>query len=481
MDTGDIQKILAIATAALALLATFAKLYHNRIVAAKDAELHAKDRDLTMREQEAAGLRGELAAAREALVLRGADAATGDLGKLSAQLTEWLDASAKTLGAQGASLYLPFGSGDEAGDFPRGFAFVAVYNTDPSAARKARAIMLVENWTIVGQCWLHKQVTVDNALQKNQRHVASYDKQTGFVPAHALLSPVFSQQRPVGVIQFFNKGAADGGGAIAPSGFESADRLELQKQLASAGGEAMAERLQQFFAHPDWPAFLGLRDESTLENAAIMHLDLTNSSSMYDETPLIEAVTLMNRFNTYVHRTLAPFSAAIDRFSGDGTMVIFYFREFDAGDAANAAFRSVCAASALITGFSEFKMRQWRRLPQAAAAQIRLRITISLGPVASYNAGPRESQAPTATGPTVSRSAKMVAYAPRARDVVLIDDNVYKAIALQSPTHESAMRPFQDWKVPTEDVRTLAGFSFFEVDSAAFASAAASIRARPWT
>ena len=164
MDTGDIQKILAIATAGLALLATFAKLYHNRIVAAKDVELKAKDAELKAREhdlksaeQAASGLRAELATAREALVSRGADPSVGDLGKLDAQLTEWLAASAKTLGAQGASLYLPFGSGDEAGDFPRGFAFVAVYNADPSAARKARAIRLVENWTIVGQCWLHKQ------------------------------------------------------------------------------------------------------------------------------------------------------------------------------------------------------------------------------------------------------------------------------------------------------------------------------------
>ena len=75
----------------------------------------------------------------------------------------------------------------------------------------------------------------------------------------------------------------------------------------------------------------------------------------------------------------------------------------------------------------------------------------------------------------------MVAHAPRSRDVILIDDNVNKAITLQSPAHASAMHPFADWPAPAGEIRSLAGFSFFEIDPAAFAQAAAGIRARPWT
>lgn len=157
-------------------LATAAKLYHDRIVAGKDTELLIKQAEI-------ARINADLAKAEARARNAGADATPEqrDLGRLREQLTDLVEQLAKTLHAQAATLYVPiFPARDDALDFPRGFAFVAVYNVNPEAAAAILKMRLVETWTIVGECWSKGAVIGDNQLQANVRHVASYDKQSGF-------------------------------------------------------------------------------------------------------------------------------------------------------------------------------------------------------------------------------------------------------------------------------------------------------------
>jgi class 3 adenylate cyclase len=401
-----------------------------------------------------------------------------DLGKLRQQLGELVEHLAKSLGVQAASLYIPvLNERDDETSFPRAFAFVAVYNIDPVAAQAILKMRLVESWTIVGECWTKGTVVGDNALQGNVRHVASYDKQSGFAPVHTLATPVRWQGRPVGVLQLFNKTSAGDERKLEESGFTSVDRKDLAQALSDTTDAGIAGQTHYFLSNPDCVRFLGLQDEVNLENAVIMFIDLTRSSSLYGELPLLDAARLINRFNENVYHHLGAFGAVVERFNGDGTMVRFHFGGFAADrPEASPAFRAVCAAAVLVRDFKDFKSRRWRELPSSLASAINLRTAIAFGPVVSTNVGPRQFQAPTVMGQCVNRSARMVSCAPRDRNVVLVDDHVRKALLQIDREYESALREVKMVFDPTATgSASLAGHEYFEVSLEPFRLAAAEI------
>lgn len=455
-------------------IATMAKLYHDRVVAGKDTELRLKDAEIVR-------IQAELAKVQSQVRDADGDATTDqrDLARLRSQLMELVERLAKALGAQAASLYVPiFSTHDDRFEFPRGFAFVAAYNVDPAATEAILRMKLVETWTVVGECWTKGAVLSDNALQDNVRHVASYDQQSGFVPIHTLVSPVRWGDRQVGVIQVFNKTAPGGLHDLDPRGFDSEDRKALVEWVQDTGASGIADKTHHFQSSRDCARFLGLQGELDLENAAILYVDLTRSSSLFDEMPLLDAARLLNCFNEYVYRCMERFSAVVEKFSGDGTLVRFHYGGFNADQpASNPAFRAVCAAADMAKDFKDFKARHWKELADEVASDVRLRISISLGPVISTNVGPRQFQVPTVMGQCVNRAAKMVAYAPRDRDTVLVDDNVRKALLQIDRQHAGAMHEFTAWSdSAAASAPSLARHQYFELMHGPFRAAAAEFR-----
>lgn len=458
-------------------VATAAKLYHDRIVAGKNTELLIKDAEI-------ARMRADLAKAETRARNAGEDTTSDqrDLGKLRQQLTDLVEQLAKTMNAQAASLYVPiFTVRDDDAHFPRGFAFVAVHNNDAAAAAAILKMKLVETWTMVGECWAKGAVIGDNELQANVRHVASYDKQSGFVPVHTLVAPVHWQNRQVGVIQLFNKLAPGNTDVIDLNGFDADDRKTLAHALQDGSDAGIAAKTGQFQANRDCARFLGLQGEVNLENAAIMYVDLTRSSSIFNELALVDAARLINRFNEHVYQRISPFNAVVEKFSGDGTLVRFHYAGVDTDTPASSpAFRALCAAADLVGDFKEFKTRHWKSLANDVAGSVKLRISIALGPVISTNVGPRQFQVPTVMGQCVNRAAKLIAHAPRDRDVVLVDDHVRKALMQVDRTHAEALREFHDWADPVAaKSASLADHQYFEVAIEPFRLAAAELRLGP--
>lgn len=454
-------------------ISSLAKLYHDKVIAGKEIELKNKDAEL-------ARIRAELTRAESRA--KNAEDATSpgqrDLGKLREQLTEMVERLAKTLNAQAATLYVPlFTAGDQEAEFPRGYAFVAVYNIDPDASAAILRMKLVESWTIVGECWAKGMMMEDNALQANVRHMASYDAQSGFVPVHTLVAPVRWQNRQVGVIQFFNKTQPGNPHDIALNGFGSEDRKQLVELLQDTSDASFAAKTYYFQSNAEYVRLLGLQGEINLENAAILCVDLTRSSSLFRELPLIDAARLINRFNENVYQRMGRYAAVVEKFNGDGTLTRFHYGGFDTlKPASNPAFRAVCAATDLLGDFRDFKAKHWKQLSSEAANTIKLRVTIALGPVLSTNVGPRQFQVPTVMGQCVNRSAKMVGYAPRDRDVLLVDDNVRKALMQIERDYGRALTAFQHWNdAGGTTAASMAGHSYFEVDCEPFKRAAAEL------
>jgi class 3 adenylate cyclase len=455
-------------------IATLAKLYHDKVVTGKDTELKIKEGEIARLQSDLLKAQTQAKSAEE----HGAPAHR-DLLVLRTQLTGMIEHLAAALHAQAASLYIPvFNAGDEKSASPRSFAFVAAWNTDPGATAAILKMKLVESWTIVGECWDKATLIGSNNLQANVRHVASYDKQSGFVPVHTLVSPVHWQGRQIGIVQVFNKTLPGNAYDLDEHGFQSDDRRQLQETLQETSDAGMARTLHYFQSSPEAMRVLGLQDELNLENAVIMYIDLTQSSALFDELPLIDAARLINRFNQNIYKRIAPFSGIVEKFNGDGTLIRFHYVDFDSTvPMSNPVLRAVCAAADLLGEFRAFKAQRWRGLASDVADAVKLRITIALGPVVSTNMGPQQFQTPTAMGQCVNRSAKMIAYAPRDRDVMLVDDHVGRALKQIDERYLAALAAFDGWSPDTaRQSPSLAGHRYFEVTPEPFRRAAMDFR-----
>ena len=455
-------------------IATLAKLYHDKVVTGKDTELKIKDAEITRLQADLLRAQSRVRSAEE-------DSAPAhrDLIRLRAQLTEMVERLAGGLRAQAASLYIPvFNAGDEKAASPRSFAFVAAWNIDPGATAAILKMKLVETWTVVGECWDKATLIGSNNLQANVRHVTSYDKQSGFVPVHTLVSPVRWQGRQIGIVQVFNKTLPGSGYDLDEHGFQSDDRKQLLESLQEASDSGIAGTLHYFQSSPEAMRVLGLQDELNLENAVIMYVDLTQSSTLFNELPLTDAARLINRFSKNIYQRIAPFSGIVEKFNGDGTLIRFHYVGFDSHlPKSNPVLRAVCAAADLLGEFRAFKAQRWQGLAADVADAVKLRITIALGPVVSTNMGPQQFQTPTAMGQCVNRSAKMIAYAPRDRDVLLVDDNVSKALKQIDELYLVALTAFDRWSSDTaRQSSSLAGHQYFEVTPEPFRLAAMEFR-----
>ncbi len=461
-DWIETAKITAQVVGALGV-AALAKLYHDRVVTEKNIALERKEAELDRAKDE---LNKALARAADAERLQQVRA-HADLAVLRDQLAAQLERVAKSVSARAASLYVPvYSQNDEAAEAPRGFAFVAVYNAEAAAAKSIRDMKMVESWGVVGECWDKGSVIADNDLQANVRHMASYDKKSGFTAVHTLLAPVRFQNRQIGVLQVFNKSAGGDSPKLHAHGFDADDRKALARDLGDGGDGGLAMRLSYFVSDPNYMRFLGVHGELDLENAVIMYADLTRSSSLFNELPLIDAARLINRFDDELYRRMQPHGAVVEKFNGDGTMIRFHYGGFKPDSPTrNPAYRAASAAAEIISEFDDFKAKRWKPLADHIANKILLRVTLALGPVISTNVGPRQFQVPTVLGQCVNRAAKMATHAPRDRSVVLLDDNVRKALLQLDRAYAESLRDHNGMPGAKSKIsESLTGHDYYELD-----------------
>ena len=453
------------------MLGLMARLYHNKALAKKDIELQKKDLELETKNGELARALAARASAEARATRSDNEVHHSELPELQQQLQALVERLAESVNAQAASLYIPvFTDLTRQANAPRSFAFVAVFNESARAASAILKMRVVEIWTIVGECWLKDTLIDNNALQQDVRHMASYDSQSGFVPLNTLAVPVRWQGKQIGVLQLFNKKLGTKGEGIDLNGFSTQDQKLVAEALRDLSPAALASKMYHFQASPVAFDFLGLREETSLENAVIMHVDLTSSSTLFSEASLQDAAQMLRLFSEYVHNEMLPYSGVVERFIGDGALIRFHYVGFDAQQpATNPVVRAVYAAQRLLQSFNNFKDSFWRELTHDASDNVKLRMAIALGPVVSINMGSLQSAMPTVMGPCVNRSAKMVAHAPRDRDVVLVDENASKALRQQkNQRYVSALKPhaWNDEGAVGFPFMTDGGYFELEIDSA---------------
>ena len=185
-----------------------------------------------------------------------------------------------------------------------------------------------------------------------------------------------------------------------------------------------------------------------------------------------------HRVPRHIYKKASSFAGVVEKFNGDGALVRFHYGDVDLHQPLSSpALRAMCVAAELVEDFRGFKSSHWPSVAQDLASSIKLRVTLALGPVISTNMGPKQFQLPTVIGQCVNRSAKMIGYAPRDRDIVLVDDNVRQALKQIDEGHLAALIDFDQWvDVSARQAASLAGHRYFEVELKAFRRAATAAR-----
>lgn len=239
-----IPAVLGIVALLSGMVGLIARLYHKGALEKKDVELKNKDAEL-------ARAIAACAKADERANNAGNDVARNDLAVLQRQLQALVEGLAISVKAQAASLYIPVLSElTKQSNTPRSFAFVAVHNADPRAAAAIRKMGVVEIWTIVGECWQKNAAVANSQLQADTRHLKSYDAESGFVPINTLVLPIRWQDKPIGVLQLFNRQCGPNLGDIDAAGFSPQDKKFLSEALKDLGPAGIASKTNQFQGSP---------------------------------------------------------------------------------------------------------------------------------------------------------------------------------------------------------------------------------------
>jgi class 3 adenylate cyclase len=375
----------------------------------KDQELLAKAADLTAMERQLAQLKDEHSSVlQDFLNYKGGRSGVlikREIDNEMAFIRNALDATESSILIRGPLPYSPT------------FVFLSIYG--PAAAKLRKSKLPIDKG-IAGRVF--KSGLTHNA--KNAYQDASFSPvadRKGMHRTESMLTvPIEYHGQIEGVAQFLNK--LDG------KPFSEAD-----EGVALNAMHSVAPKVAEF--HRDQSNFEALGLASTTEErhlATVVFCDLTASSSMYDALSSAEVVDAINEYLERQADVVLRYGGTIDKYLGDGAMFVFNPRR-SAGDSDHAT-RAVEAALEMGRDFETLK-RGW------SEAGIQLpgiysRVAAACGPVLSPIMGHPQFQQVTVFGDTVGRAANLCEVAPRDRNVLIVDEEVFARAQQRASMHQ---------------------------------------------
>lgn len=364
----------------------------------KEQDLSTKVADLTAKEGELAQLRDEYSAVlQDFLNYKGGRGGVVIKREIDNEMTLIRDA----LCATESSILVP-------GPMPYSptFVFVSIYG--PAAAKLRKSKLPIEKG-IAGRVFRSGLAHNSKDVYKDESFSPVADRK-GMHLTHSMLTvPIDYQGQIVGVAQFLNK--LDG------QPFSEADQ-----GVALRAMQNLASKVSEFRRDPGNFEALGLA--STAEEgrqATVLFCDLTASASLYETMSPAEVVDAINEYLERQADVVLRYGGTIDKYLGDGAMFVFNPRR-SASDSDHAT-RTVEAAVAMQRDFEAMK-RGWSEAGFPLPA-IYNRLAAACGPVLSPIMGHPQFQQITVFGDTVGRAAHLCDAAPRDRNVLIVDEEVY--------------------------------------------------------
>jgi adenylate cyclase len=155
-----------------------------------------------------------------------------------------------------------------------------------------------------------------------------------------------------------------------------------------------------------------LRDQ----HAAVLFADIRGFTSLAENMPAADVAQLLNEYRDRIAAPIARHGGTIDKFIGDGVMVVFGVPQPSPEDARNAV-RGGLALQAAVAAWNEDRAG-------AGRAAIEVGIGIHFGPVVAGVLGERDRLEFTVIGDTVNVANRIEKHAARLGHSILVSSDV---------------------------------------------------------
>ena len=396
------QKILALIIGVIGIISTIAALVRYLTKIQEQAE---RNKIAQENLQLAAALK-DVESRRDQLLEQLALAGRAGNAALSrkAALDERMQALMKTMGASGASLYVPVRN--PRGDV-QGLAFLCIEPFSRETQQLKSKIIPLRS--LAGSAFMREAREVTLNPSQNPDHFESAERIADYKPSTMLNVTLKWNEEAVGLIQLLRK---DG----EPT-FEPEDIARVAAQW-----DPIVEQVGEIAKSPEHLAALGLSGRGDSAVGTVLYFDLTNSSVLFKELSPDHALQLLNDYFEAMCGAAFAQGATIDNYMGDGGLLRFNVPR----PRPNHELAAVTAAIDMRAAFARLR-GEWSAL-NPRLAMLHHRVGIATGPLLQANLGHSQAQRPTLLGYPISVAAALCNAAPRTGSTIIIGEETYKAI-----------------------------------------------------
>lgn len=321
-------------------------------------------------------------------------------------IDEELASIMKTTQAQAGSILIPLQS--QALSEPRGFIFLSIQPLGEPALRLRRKIIPITS--SAGFCFRTGKPYATPNSKSDPAHYDKADKISGYHTEDMLNYPLWYRGEVVGVLQLLNK--------------EGPDRFgEDDIQVVEPFVPSLAEKVAEFVHVPENLEILGVTPERDPEQSTILACDLTQSSLLFREMGTSIAVQHINEFLEKTCDICLSYGATIDKYIGDGVLFKFNIPR----RVKHHQYQALLAALEMRKAFERLK-DEWCAMGEPVTG-LYIRIGIACGQVHEAIVGHPQYQYVTVFGHPVNIAINLCEAAPRDRNVIVIDEHMYRELA----------------------------------------------------
>ena len=214
-------------------------------------------------------------------------------------------------------------------------------------------------------------------------------------------------------------GSDDELGLIAAQTNAMIDQLRSSQQIKTVFGKMLSPAVaQELMNDPDRAARLG----GERRNAVVMFTDIRGFTARSESQPPEQLVAWLNQYFTLMVENVHHFDGIVDKFMGDGMMIIF----FESEQADSAANRALSCAQACIESIK-------RSFPE-----LRIGVGLHYGSLIAGKIGSSSRMECTVIGDTVNVAARLESMTKELGATILCSSTVYQQLA-ESPFNDFGM------------------------------------------
>jgi len=308
--------------------------------------------------------------------------------------------------AQAGSVFIPLRS--QSSTEPLGLVFLSIQPFDAKAKSLKRRIIPLQS--LAGRCYGTGIPYVVSNSKQDPEHYDKADRVSGFYTEDVLSYPLRCQGEIIGVLQLLNK--------QGPDRFSDDDIANVEPFA-----QALAVKVMDLVQDPDTLEILGITPDRKAEYATVMFCDLTHSAILFQEMGTPAAIQHINEYFEKICDIAFDYGATVDKYIGDG--VIFRFNV--PRPLKDHHLRAVEAALQMRASFEKLK-QDWIAIGDLVSSMF-LRVGIAYGLVHQALIGHPQYQYITILGQPMNIAANLCEAAPRNKNVIVIDEELYKMLS----------------------------------------------------